>query len=125
MMLLEWTDPPFAPGHWIPEMVELAGGANVLGHTGLRSVRTTWPEIKAAHPDVIVSAPCGHDLAGATEVTEDLIRRDVLPSAVPVWAVDANAHFARPGPRLVDGVETLTALLHNTPVNPTTARRLR
>jgi iron complex transport system substrate-binding protein len=125
VMLLEWTDPPFAPGHWIPEMIELAGGVSVLGSTGLRSVRTTWPTIEGARPDVIVSAPCGYDLEGATSLTMDLLDRGVLPSGVPVWAVDANGCFARPGPRLVDGVEALAGLLHDGPVDPGVARRLR
>ncbi|WP_026163470.1 cobalamin-binding protein [Kribbella catacumbae] len=125
VMLLEWTDPPFAPGHWIPEMVEHAGGVSVLGTTGVRSVRTTWPAIEAARPEVIVSAPCGFDLDGATELTQDLLDDGRLPRAVPVWAVDANGCFARPGPRLVDGVEALAGLLHDGPVDPSVARRLR
>jgi iron complex transport system substrate-binding protein len=125
VMLLEWTDPPFAPGHWVPEMVEYAGGVNVLGTTGLRSVRTTWPAIEAARPEVIVSAPCGFDLDGASVLTQELLDQGALPSAVPVWAVDANGCFARPGPRLVDGVEALAGLLHDGPVDPSVARRLR
>jgi iron complex transport system substrate-binding protein len=125
VMLLEWTDPPFAPGHWIPEMIEYAGGVSVLGTAGLRSVRTTWPAIEAARPEVIVSAPCGFDLDGASNLTQDLLDNGALPSAVPVWAVDANGCFARPGPRLVDGVEALAGLLHDGPVDPTVARRLR
>jgi iron complex transport system substrate-binding protein len=125
VMLLEWTDPPFAPGHWIPEMVEHAGGLNVLGTTGLRSVRTTWPAIEAGRPEVIVSAPCGFDLDGATALTQELLDSGSLPSAVPVWAVDSNGCFARPGPRLVDGVEALAGLLHGGPVDPSVARRLR
>jgi iron complex transport system substrate-binding protein len=125
VMLLEWTDPPYAPGHWIPEMVEYAGGQNVLGTTGVRSVRTTWPTIEAARPEVIVSAPCGFDLDGASALTQDLLDSGKLPSGVPVWAVDANGCFARPGPRLVDGVEALAGVLHDGPVDPQVARRLR
>ena len=125
VMVLEWTDPPFAPGHWIPEMVEYAGGAAVLGTAGLRSVRTTWPAVEAARPEVIVSAPCGFDLDEASRLTQDLLDQGSLPSAVPVWAVDANGCFARPGPRLVDGVEALAALLHDGAVDPLVARRLR
>ncbi|GAA1617389.1 cobalamin-binding protein [Kribbella sancticallisti] len=124
VMLLEWTDPPYAPGHWIPEMVEYAGGQNVLGTAGVRSVRTTWPAIAAARPEVIVSAPCGFDLDGASSLTQDLLDSGVLPGGVPVWAVDANGCFARPGPRLVDGVEALAGLLHDGPVDPLVARRL-
>jgi iron complex transport system substrate-binding protein len=125
VMLLEWTDPPYAPGHWIPEMVEYAGGQNVLGTAGLRSVRTTWQTIEAARPEVIVSAPCGFDLDAATKLTQELLDREQLPSGVQVWAVDANGCFARPGPRLVDGVEALAGLLHDGPVDPAVARRLR
>jgi iron complex transport system substrate-binding protein len=125
VMLLEWTDPPFAPGHWIPEMVEYAGGLSVLGTAGVRSVRTTWPAIEAARPEVIVSAPCGFDLEGAAELTADLLERETLPPGVPVWAVDANGYFARPGPRLVNGVEALAGILNDGPVDPGVARRLR
>ncbi|MEV6418017.1 cobalamin-binding protein [Kribbella sp. NPDC051718] len=125
VMLLEWTDPPFAPGHWVPEMIDYAGGVSVLGTAGLRSVRTTWPAIEAARPEVIVSAPCGFDLDAATTLTQELLDNGALPPAVPVWAVDANGCFARPGPRLVDGVEALAGLLHDGPVDPTVARRLR
>jgi iron complex transport system substrate-binding protein len=125
VMLLEWTDPPFAPGHWIPEMIEYAGGVSVLGTAGLRSVRTTWPAIEAARPEVIVSAPCGFDLDAASDLTQQLLAEGTLPPSVPVWAVDANGCFARPGPRLVDGVEALAGLLHGGPVDPSVARRLR
>ncbi|MFC6156072.1 cobalamin-binding protein [Kribbella jiaozuonensis] len=105
--LLEWTDPPFAPGHWLPEMVELAGGTNVLGTAGQRSVSITWDDVRAARPEVIVSAPCGFDLEGAAKLTAEL----PLPADAQVWAVDANGYFARPGPRLVDGIDVLAAIL--------------
>ncbi|HWJ80715.1 MAG TPA: cobalamin-binding protein [Nocardioides sp.] len=110
--LLEWTDPPFAPGHWIPEMVAIAGGECVLGAAGEKSVRTTWEEVAAARPDVVVVAPCGYDRPGAQALADDLVRRDLLPAGVLVHAVDANASWARPGTRLVDGIEELAALLH-------------
>ena len=111
-LVLEWTDPPFAPGHWVPEMVQRAGGTSVLGTTGEKSYRTTWAAVSASRPEVVVVAPCGYHLAGATELAGDLVARDVLPSGIPVWAVDANASFARPGPRLVDGIEALAAIFH-------------
>ena len=77
-----------------------------------------WDEVRASEPDVVVCAPCGYDLAGATSLAEDLLRSGELPG-VPIWAVDANASFARPGPRLVDGIEALAAILHESvPVNP-------
>ena len=109
--VLEWTDPPYAPGHWVPEMVELAGGACVLGTSGRRSVRTTWDDVRAARPDVVVVAPCGYDRAGAQAQAGVLVAAGRLPRNATVLAVDANAHWARPGPRLVDGIEELASLL--------------
>ncbi|HET8602779.1 MAG TPA: cobalamin-binding protein [Marmoricola sp.] len=114
VLLLEWTDPPYAPGHWVPEMVQLAGGVPSLGTAGEKSVRVTWEECRASGPDVVVCAPCGYDLAGSRLLGEQLLADPgcPLPDQVPVWAVDANASFARPGPRLVDGVEALAGILH-------------
>ena len=112
VMLLEWTDPPFAPGHWIPEMVTLAGGDPVLGRPGEKSRRVTWEAVHEAEPDVVVVAPCGFDRAGAAAQARDLERSGRLPAGVVVHAVDANAAWARPGTRLVDGVEELAGLLH-------------
>ncbi len=109
VMLLEWTDPPFAPGHWIPEMVTLAGGDPVLGRAGEKSRRVTWDEVHAADPEVVVVAPCGYDLAGAEALAVDV--RSRFPG-LPVHAVDANASWARPGTRLIDGIEHLATLLH-------------
>jgi iron complex transport system substrate-binding protein len=109
VLVLEWTDPPFAPGHWIPEMVQLAGGEPLLGSPGEASFRTTWEQAVDSAPDVVVCAPCGFDLDAASEQAEQVAQR--FPG-VPVWAVDANASFARPGPRLVDGIEALAAVLH-------------
>jgi len=109
VLVLEWTDPPYAPGHWIPEMIELAGGAAVLGKAGERSGRITWQDAVGSRPDVVVCAPCGYDLDGAAALAEQVVDRF---AGVPVWAVDANACFARPGPRIVDGVETLAAIFH-------------
>jgi iron complex transport system substrate-binding protein len=125
-LLLEWTDPPFAPGHWLPDMVELAGGWPVLGTSGERSFRVTWDDVTAARPDVVVCAPCGYGLAQSVQLAEGMVAAGVLPSDVAVWAVDANASFARPGPRLVDGVEALAGLLHPRAFAPSAlAQRLR
>jgi iron complex transport system substrate-binding protein len=124
-MVLEWTDPPFTPGHWVPEMVETAGGIPVLGSRGARSVRTTWEAVAEARPSVVVAAPCGFGLDDSARLAAAAQAAGVLPD-VPLWAVDANASFARPGPRLVDGVEALAALLHpdaGLPLDPTMARR--
>lgn len=112
VMMLEWTDPPYAPGHWIPEMVEAAGGTPVLGRPGEKSVRVEWDTIYAAAPDVIIVAPCGFDRAQSEVIKADLVASGVLPSGIPVHAVDANASWARPGTRLVDGIEELANLLH-------------
>ena len=112
VVVLEWTDPPYAPGHWLPEMVVAAGGEPVLGAAGEKSVRTTWDAVHAARPDVIVCAPCGYDRAGAQAQADSLVSAGVLPTGTPVHAVDANGSWARPGPRLVDGVEELAAILH-------------
>lgn len=112
VMLLEWTDPPYAPGHWIPEMIEIAGGVPLLGKPGAKSERVLWETIHESAPEVVVVAPCGFDLAGASLLADDLVASKVLPIGIPVYAVDANAAWARPGTRLVDGVEELAALLH-------------
>ncbi len=111
-LVLEWTDPPFAPGHWVPEMVTRAGGTNAVGTAGEKSVRLTWEEALGARPEVVVAAPCGYHLDDAASLTKTLVAQRKLPDGIPVWAVDANASFARPGPRLVDGVEALAAIFH-------------
>lgn len=112
VMLLEWTDPPFAPGHWVPEMVEAAGGEPLLGTAGDKSRRVTWEQVHAADPEVVVVAPCGYDRAGSQTLADELVSAGALPDGVPVHAVDANAAWARPGTRLVDGVEELAGILH-------------
>jgi iron complex transport system substrate-binding protein len=113
VMLLEWTDPPFAPGHWAPEMIEAAGGEALLGTAGEKSRRVTWEQVHAADPEVVVVAPCGFDRAGAQRLADELVAGGALPDGVPVHAVDANAAWARPGTRLVDGVEELATILHD------------
>jgi iron complex transport system substrate-binding protein len=118
VMLLEWTDPPYAPGHWMPEMIDAAGAEPLLGTPGARSERVTWEAIRAARPDLVVAAPCGFGLAEATALADELVASGVLPPGVPVHAVDANAAWARPGTRLVDGVEELAAVLHPVPRIP-------
>lgn len=115
VMLLEWMDPPFAPGHWIPSMIEAAGGEALLGAPGGDSRRTTWEAIAEASPEVVVAAPCGFDRDGAADQVLALREMSVIPAAVPVYPVDANASWARPGPRLMDGIEELAAILHPTP----------
>jgi iron complex transport system substrate-binding protein len=107
--VVEWVDPPFAAGHWVPDLVTAAGGRPVAARPGIPSVQTTWAEIAGARPDVVVAAPCGFGLDAAAAQAE-LVARE-LPG-VPVWAIDANGLVVRPGPRLVDGVEALAAVLH-------------
>ena len=126
-LVLEWTDPPFAPGHWVPEMVTRAGGSTVVGTAGEKSVRVTWEEALADRPEVVVAAPCGYHLEDAADLTKSLVAQGKLPDGIPVWAVDANASFARPGPRLVDGVEALAGIFHPAVVgepDPRMARRV-
>ena len=109
---LEWLDPPFAGGHWVPEMVELAGGADVLGEPGRRSRTVEWEEVAAGQPEVVVAMPCG--LYAEEALQQALGYRDRFDSvgAARVVAVDAAASFSRPGPRLVEGVELLGHILH-------------
>ncbi|HMF57321.1 MAG TPA: cobalamin-binding protein [Pyrinomonadaceae bacterium] len=116
-LLLEWLEPAFAPGHWVPEQVAIAGGDHAFGRAGLPSVTTTAEAIGEYAPEVIVMIPCGY-------YKEDILRqlpnsrlpagwRD-LPAvrAGEVWAVDATSYFSRPGPRVVDGIEILARILH-------------
>lgn len=121
--LLEWTDPPYAPGHWLPEQVELAGGVNVLGTAGARSRPVEWAELATA--EIVIVAPCGFDVETSYELAEGLVRDNLLPATAEVWAVDSNSYFARPGPRLIEGIELLTQILTNQSPAPTKARRIR
>lgn len=114
---LEWLDPPYAGGHWVPEQVRHAGGMDIMGQEGRPSRRVSHAEIVAADPEVIVLGPCGWDAqqALAAAEREGVLRRYRATRAVRegrVVAVDAASHFSRPGPRLVDGCEALAALLH-------------
>ncbi|MPY96570.1 MAG: ABC transporter substrate-binding protein [Actinophytocola sp.] len=127
-LVLEWTDPPYAPGHWIPDMVTAAGGDCVLGRAGERSLRTDWDAVATSGAAVVVAAPCGFDLADSAALAADVVDREVLGAGLPVWAVDANAFFVRPGPRLVDGVAVLATILHSEVVgapDPSHARAVR
>ncbi|MGD0312515.1 MAG: ABC transporter substrate-binding protein [Acidimicrobiales bacterium] len=116
--VLEWTDPPFSAGHWVPDMVTAAGGRCVLGRAGALSARVAWTDVGSSGADLFVVAPCGYRLDGARELARRLVGSGRLPAGVPVWAVDADAAFVRPGPRLVDGVETLAGILHPDSVRP-------
>jgi iron complex transport system substrate-binding protein len=110
--MVEWTDPPFTAGHWVPDLVTAAGGQPVIGTPGRPSVATTWPEIAGTRPDLVVIAPCGYRLDAAAALAAEAIAADGFPADVPVWAIDADWVVVRPGPRLVDGVEALAGILH-------------
>ena len=107
--VIEWVDPPFTAGHWIPDLVSAAGGRPVAARPGAPSVPTSWAAIAAAAPDVVVVAPCGYHLPGVIEQARAAVQ--ALPGT-PVWAIDADGIVVRPGPRLVDGVEAMAAILH-------------
>lgn len=108
--VVEWVDPPFTAGHWVPDLIRAAGGVPVGAHPGARSVQTSWSEIRSGCPDVVIVAPCGYHLDGAAEQARGILAE--LPADVQVWAVDADGIVVRPGPRLVDGVEAMGCALH-------------
>jgi iron complex transport system substrate-binding protein len=118
VLALEWLDPPFLGGHWIPEMIEIAGGEDVAGPTGQKSPQVEWDGLRGLDPDLVVSMPCGWYLEESR--AQALTHRDRLDSlgARRVFAVDGASTFSRPGPRLVDGVELLAHLLHPELVDP-------
>lgn len=111
-LTLEWSDPPFVGGHWVPEMVEAAGGIDVLGAPRQKSRTVEWSDISEATATVVVFMPCGYDFEAAVAEGKTLVDRPELVSAEKVFAVDATAYFSRPGPRVVDGVEVLAWVLH-------------
>jgi iron complex transport system substrate-binding protein len=114
---LEWSDPPYVAGHWIPGMVEIAGGTNLLGEVGQPSHTVTWRQVADAIPEVIAFMPCGYYLEEAEAEAERLFQ---LPDFAQtpaargrsVFAVDASSYFSRPGPRIVDGLEILAWAIH-------------
>ena len=117
VLALEWLDPPFAPGHWVPEMIETAGGECLVGRVGARSEQREWEELEGLDPDVLVIMPCGYGVAAsradADRHAERLVK--VAPRAVEdgrAFVVDGSSYFNRSGPRAVDGVEILAGLLH-------------
>ncbi|MGH9915269.1 MAG: cobalamin-binding protein [Pyrinomonadaceae bacterium] len=114
---MEWLDPVYSSGHWMPEMVEIAGGVDALGQRGTDSVRITWEAVREWSPEVLVITPCGFCLDKVIAEVPQLLRYPGwfdLPAVVngQVFAVDANSYFARPGPRVVEGTELLAHLFH-------------
>jgi iron complex transport system substrate-binding protein len=117
VFVTEWLEPPYSAGHWVPDMVSAAGGIDVAGMSGEPSHRMRWPDVAALEPDVVVLAPCGFDLDRTlSEVVPLELSAHLLGTSARqesrVFAVDANAMFSRPSPRVVDGVEVLAHLLH-------------
>ena len=112
VLALEWLDPPYVAGHWTPQMVELAGGADVLGRPGEPSWAASWDQLAAAQAEVVVVMPCGYDARRAHEEGVAYAAELDRLGACEVVAVDASAYFSRPGPRLVDGLELLAHILH-------------
>ncbi|GAA1745487.1 ABC transporter substrate-binding protein [Aeromicrobium alkaliterrae] len=107
--VVEWVDPLFTGGHWIPDQVAAAGGDPVGMHPGRASGASSWDDLAAERPEVVLVAPCGYGLDGAAEQAAVVAQH--LPDA-QVWAIDGNAVVVRPGPRVVDGVEAIAAVLH-------------
>jgi iron complex transport system substrate-binding protein len=117
VLAIEWLDPPFAPGHWLPEMVEIAGGTNLVGEIGERSREIGWADLGGLDPDVLVIMPCGYGLRASREDADrhaDRLRA-IAPRAIDnheAWVVDGSAYFNRSGPRTIEGIEILAKLLH-------------
>lgn len=132
VVCLEWLDPLYIAGHWVPEMVALAGGTDILGRKDQPSRETTWKEVTDANPDILLIMPCGYSVQRTLDELGRLESSRTAWSALlarwpETYVLDANAYFSRPGPRLVDGVELLASLFHPTPphdLNPLQAVRL-
>jgi len=118
VLALEWLDPPFLGGHWVPEMIEIAGGADVIGVPGQKSPQVEWERLRELDPEVIVAMPCGWYLDDSRAQTLAHRKQLNVLGAERVFAVDAASTFSRPGPRLVDGVELLAHLFHPDRVEP-------
>jgi len=115
--VLEWIDPPFCSGHWVPELVEIAGGIDPIGRRGADSSEIRWDDVLEAAPDVLVVSCCGYSVERTLEDLPILRSRpgfSTLPAAQrgEIWVVDGSAYFSRPGPRIVDSLEILAEILH-------------
>ncbi len=118
VIALEWLDPPFVGGHWIPEMISIAGGEDVAGPPGLKSPEVAWGALSGLGPDVVIAMPCGWYVSESHDQAIEHWDRIAKLGAGRVYAVDAASTFSRPGPRLVDGVELLGHVLHPDLVDP-------
>jgi iron complex transport system substrate-binding protein len=124
VVALEWLDPPFAAGHWTPQLIDFAGGEDVLGFPGEKSEERAWEEVAGSQPDVVIVMPCGYDAEIAHREAE--MHREELAAlgAGEIVAVHASAYFSRPGPRIIDGLELLANILHPELVPESPARAL-
>ncbi|GIE78151.1 cobalamin-binding protein [Actinoplanes philippinensis] len=120
--VVEWVDPPFTAGHWVPDLIVAAGGEPVAARPGRRSVQVSWAELAAPRPEIVLVTPCGYHLDGAVRQAEAVVPH--FPGA-SVWAIDGDGLVVRPGPRLVDGVEAIAAILHPGAVPPAPAGAVR
>jgi len=118
VIALEWLDPPFVGGHWIPEMISIAGGEDVAGPPGLKSPEVAWGALSGLGPDVVIAMPCGWYVSESHDQAIEHWDWIAKLGAGRVYAVDAASTFSRPGPRLVDGVELLGHVLHPDLVDP-------
>jgi iron complex transport system substrate-binding protein len=115
VVCLEWLDPPYACGHWIPEMIDRAGGTDLLGRPGIPSIPIPWSDIEQVHPPTVIAMPCGYDLERAKADVDEASKHDEWRRAIGdarVFAAAGGAYFTRPGPNLVTGIEVLAAVLH-------------
>lgn len=127
--VVEWIDPPFGAGHWMPDMITAAGGEPVAHRARQKSVAMSWDDIAAANPDMVLVAPCGYGLDGATRQAESVVDDPAIMEQLPgaqIWSIDADGLMVRPGPRLVDGIEALAQIIHPgaAPVSSAAIRRL-
>lgn len=123
LLALEWLDPPFAPGHWVPELVTVAGARNLVGEPGARSAEIAWDRLQGLEPEALVVMPCGFGLDASREDADAHAGRLLEVAEAPIregraWVVDASSYFNRSGPRAVDGAEILAGLLHPDLVEP-------
>lgn len=125
VLTLEWTDPAFTAGHWVPDLVTAGGGEPVLANPGHDSIRVSWDDVLAAPADVVIVAPCGYHLDASYDFAVNLVAAGRVPDGADVWAVDADSYFVRPGPRLVDGAELVAQILHPDRVGPPPVDRAR